>query len=68
MTEKVPSIPTKEQIEAWQRQQAEQEQQLRHQLLRDLVALANERGYQIVASPQIENGIIIAVWGVQQRA
>lgn len=67
MSEKEPTIPTKEQIEAWQKQQAAQELQNRHQLLRDLVAMADERGYQILATPQIDNGLLVAIWGVQEK-
>jgi hypothetical protein len=58
---------TQEMIEAYQRQQAEAEQQRRHALIRELAALAEERGYQIIAMPQIAgDGRLMAVWGVQQ--
>jgi hypothetical protein len=57
---------TQEMIEAYQRQQAEAEQQRRHALIRELAALAQERGYQIIAAPQIAgDGRLVAVWGVQ---
>ena len=57
-------------IEAYQRQQAEAEQQRRHQLINDLVAAASQAGYEIVAVPQFApDGRTVAVWGVQpQRA
>lgn len=59
---------TPEMIEAYQRQQAEAEQKARHALLRELVALAQERGYQIIAAPQIEEGKLVAIWGVAPLA
>jgi hypothetical protein len=66
MSEKKPEI-TQEMIEAYQRQQAEAEQQRRHALIKELAALAEERGYQIIAMPQIAgDGRLMAVWGVQQ--
>lgn len=60
---------TKEQIEAYQRQQAAQEQASMQQCANDLVALAAERGFVIIAVPQLANdGRIGAVWGVQRKA
>lgn len=58
-------VITPEMIAAYQRQQAVKEEQARHQVLQELIALAAERGYKIVAMPLIDGqGRIIADWGV----
>lgn len=61
-------VITLEMIEAYQKQQEEAEKQRRHALLRELVALAQERGYQIIAEPQIAQGTLVAIWGVAPLA
>lgn len=55
-------------IAAWQRQQAEREEQERRALLADLIKLAEGRGYVIVSHPLVsrQGDILIttANWGV----
>mgnify|MGYP006969363042 CR=1 FL=1 len=58
---------TDDMIAAYQQRKAQAEQQARHQLLNDLAAMAQERGYTIIAAPQIlDDGRIGAAWGVQR--
>ena len=68
MTEQIatPEI-TPEMIAAYQKQQEDAEKQRRHAVLRELAALAQERGYQLIAIPQFtDDGRIAATWGVRQ--
>lgn len=65
MTEKIEITPAM--IAEYQRKQAEAEQAAMQQCINDLIALATERGFTVVAIPQIENGRIVAVWGVQRK-
>lgn len=59
---------TSEQIAAYQRKQQQAEQQALERCANDLVALANERGFVIVAVPQLSpDGRLVATWGVQKR-
>jgi hypothetical protein len=59
---------TAEMVAAYQQQQAEAEQQRRHQLINSLITMAAEQGYEIVALPQIvEDGRLGAVWGVRPK-
>lgn len=56
---------TEEMIAAYQRQQAVKAEQERRQIIQDIINLAAERGYRIVAMPGIdEQGRIVADWGV----
>lgn len=60
-------VITPEMIAAYQRQQAKAEQQAQAQLIKELRALAAERGYEIVARPLITgDGCLWANWGVQR--
>jgi len=65
MSEQVEITP--EQIAAYQRRQQEHEQAAMQQCINDLIALATERGFMITAIPKIDNGRIVAVWGVQRK-
>lgn len=56
---------TPEMIAAYQRQQDALEEQRRRDLLIELVELARQRGYEIVAAPQINDGRLVAAWGVR---
>ena len=64
---------TPEMIAEYQRRQAAQEQAAMQQCINDLIALAAERGFAIMAHaqqvPDGRTGIISigAVWGVQHR-
>lgn len=58
---------TSEMIAEYQHRQQVQEQAAMQQCINDLMRLAAERGFTIVAIPQIEQGRIVAVWGVQRK-
>lgn len=55
-------------VAAWQRQQAEREEQERRALVADLQTLAQQRGYTIVAMPMLRQTnagfTLTADWGV----
>lgn len=59
---------TPEMIAEYNRQQAAAEEQRRQETIRDLMRLARERGYEIVAAPHIQEGLLVAVWGVRAIA
>ncbi len=64
-TIEAPPIVTKEQIEAWQRQQQALEQQAMQDCIAQLTQMAARAGFQIVAMPQFTpDGRTTAVWGV----
>ena len=64
----LPAI-TKEMLEAYQAEQAQLEQSAMQRCVADLQALATERGYEIVAIPQLLNdGRLGAVWGVRRKS
>ena len=58
---------TPEIIAEYQRRQQEQEQAAMQQCIIELQSLAAQYGFTIVAIPQLENGRIVAVWGVQRK-
>lgn len=56
---------TEEMIVAYQRQQAAKAEQERRAVLQEIISLAAERGYKIVAMPVIDgDGRIVADWGI----
>lgn len=60
----LPTI-TPEQIAAYQRQQAEKERQEDQAFLAEVQAFVAQRGYQIMAVPQLTpDGRTVATWGV----
>lgn len=62
-----PSI-TQEQIAAYQRKLQVEQQQALHQCIADLKALAEGRGFEIIAVPQFtQDGRVSAEWGVIKR-
>lgn len=62
-------IISKEQMEAYQRQATIMEQVAVRQCVNDLVALAAERGFVIVAIPQItDDGRLSATMVLQRKA
>jgi len=58
---------TPEQIAAYQRRKQAEEEIAMQVCINELIALAHEKGFAIVAVPQIDNGRIVAVWGVQRK-
>lgn len=63
---------TPEMFAAYQRQQAEIEQATAQAAMREcisqLVTYASEHGFEIIALPKIQNGLLVAVWGLQRKA
>ena len=58
-------VITDEMIAAYQKQQAAKAEQERRQCIQDIIDLATQRGYRIVAMPVIdEQGRIVADWGI----
>lgn len=56
---------TPELIEEYQRQQAKAENDRRLALIQEIVNIARQAGYTIIAEPRIsEDGRLVAAWGV----
>jgi hypothetical protein len=65
MSEQTTPEITDEMIAAYQRQQAARAEQERRQCIQDIIDLATQRGYRIVAMPGIDaDGRLVADWGV----
>lgn len=65
MSESTEPTITPEQIAAYQRQQAERERQEDQAFLAEVQQFVEQRGYQIMAVPQLTpDGRIVATWGV----
>lgn len=62
-------IITKEQMEAYQRQQQTQEQEAMRLCIAELNEVAHKYGFEIAAIPQIaDDGRISAAWGIRRKA
>lgn len=58
-------VITDEMIAAYQKQQAAKAERERRQCIQDIIDLATQRGYRIVAMPSIDaDGRIVADWGI----